>query len=70
MIPDVKIFAMDTGRELAGWWDVIWDVEMGVTSIAPGVQIQSTAEGIESSPVNFITTGSDGKAETYFDGLE
>lgn len=67
VIPDVKIFAMDTGRELAGWWDAIWDVEMGVTSIAPGVQIQSTAERIESSPVNFVTTGSDGKAETYFE---
>ena len=44
VIPDVRIFAIDPGRELAGWWDAIWDVEMGITSIAPGVQIPSTAE--------------------------
>ena len=65
VIPDVRIFIINLGSELADWWDTIWDVEMGITSIAPGVQIQSTAENIEASPVNFVTTGSDRTAETY-----
>ena len=64
VIPDARIFVINQGNELADWWDAIWDVEMGITSIAPGVQIQSTAENIEGSPVNFVTTGSDGTAET------
>ena len=65
MIPNMKVFMIKGGRELADWWDAVWDVEMGISSIAPGVQIQSSAKDIESSPVDFVTTRSDGTVETY-----
>ena len=67
VISDVRIFTLNDG-ELLDWWDAIWDKdkgEMGQSGIPPGVQMQSTAEGIESVQTDFVTTESDGTTRTY-----
>ena len=72
VIPDVQI-AVITTRESADWWNTIGGDTLGELLsgaqmyIPPGAQIQSTAEDIAASPIDFVTTGSDGTAETYLD---
>ena len=72
VILDVQI-AVITTRESADWWNTIGGDTLGELLsgaqmyIPPGAQIQSTAEDIAASPIDFVTTGSDGTAETYLD---
>ena len=69
MMPDVRIAVIPTTS--AAWWNAVrsddWDdIPPGSRMyIPPGAQIQSTAEKIATSPIDFIVTGSDGTTETY-----
>ena len=69
VIPDVRIAVIPTTS--AEWWNAVriddWDdIPPGSRMyIPPGAQIQSTAERIAASPINFIVTGSNGTTETY-----
>ena len=70
VIPDLQI-AVINDRESSEWWNSVGgdnfdELPPGARMhIPPGVQIQSTVENIAASPIVFITTGSDGTAETY-----
>ncbi len=75
VIPDVRI-AVIKNRESPDWWNtvgggVLEELPHGSRMfIPPGAQIQSTAEAIAASPIDFITTGPDGTAETYLKSSE
>ena len=70
VIPHLQI-AVVNDRESSEWWNTVGgdnfdELPPGARMhIPPGVQIQSTVENIAASPIVFITTGSDGTAETY-----
>ena len=74
VIPDVRI-AVITYRESSDWWNTVGS-EISEESpgaellIPPGAQMQSTAEAITASPIDFVTTGPDGTAETYLNPLK
>ena len=75
MIPDLRI-AVINNRESPDWWNtigggVLEELPHGSRMfIPPGAQIKSTAEAIAASPIDFVTTGPDGTAETYLNPLK
>ena len=75
VIPDLQI-AVINNRESSEWWNSIRGDDLdGMPPgarmfIPPGAQIQSTAEAIAASPIDFITTKPDGTAETYLNPSE
>ena len=76
MIPDLLIAVINDGRESSDWWNTVGvgnfdDMPPGARMhIPPGAQIQSTAEAIAASPIDFITTRLDGTSETYLNPSE
>ena len=74
VIPDVRI-AVITYRESSDWWNTVGseiseEFPGAKLLIPPGAQMQSTAEAITASPIDFVTTGPDGTAETYLNPLK
>ena len=75
VIPDLQI-AVINDREASEWWNTIGGDDLddmppgALMFIPPGAQVRSTAEAIAASPIDFITTGPDGTAETYLNPLK
>ena len=75
VIPDLQI-AVINDRKSSEWWNTVGGEVLGEQTpgsrmfIPPGAQMQSTAEAITASPINFVTTGPDGTAETYLNPLK
>jgi len=74
MIPDVRI-AVITYRASSDWWNTVGseiseEFPGAELLIPPGAQMQSTAEAIAASPIDFVTTGPGGTAETYLNPLK
>jgi len=75
VIPDLQI-AVINDRKSSEWWNTVGGEVLEEQTpgsrmfIPPGAQMQSTAEAITASPIDFVTTGPDGTAETYLNPLK
>ena len=70
VIPDLQI-AVITEKEVQDWWAAVGAKDLGYISyLPPGAQIQSTADRIETSPIDLFTTGPNGTAEIYLEPSE
>lgn len=68
IVPEVKI-AVIKDDDVSGWWKSVTGIEGYISPtyhIPPGVQVQSSFDGISTAPASFLTTGLDGTIETVF----
>lgn len=64
MVPDARLAVIIGNDDIADWWELVGG-ELGVVEQAPpGLQIPSSGDKLSAAPVFFVTTGSDGIAET------
>ena len=64
MVPDARLAVIIGNGDIADWWELVGG-ELGVVEQAPpGLQIPSSVEKLSAAPAFFVTTGSDGIAET------